>query len=429
MSRVPPSQRIREAIDALLAEGQEAGTDIASSLFRLGAKRVIQELLEQEVDAHLARGRYERAEPTTPHRGDRNGYKQREVQTAAGAVPVWRPQVRQTPEPFESRLWGFLRGHSDVVQRLVVEMYARGLSTRDIEEALTDATGSCLLSRSTVSAVTEARWEDYEAFTTRDLSGFDLEYLFVDAIYETLRQQGGIHEAILCAWGILRDGRKVLLHRTLGQKERYQCWLECLRNLVARGLRLPVTITSDGAPGVLRAIAEVWPQSLRIRCWVHTMRNVLDKVPESARAEVKAHLLAIRDAPTLEAGQQAAAEMLERYGRLYPSAMASLSEDLEARLNHLRVPVNHRRYVRTTNVIERSFLEERRRTKVIPRFFDERSCLKLVFATLQRASQRWQRVRITELEQKQLIVLRQSLGLDPDPTPTDRSREKSDEAA
>lgn len=234
-----------------------------------------------------------------------------------------------------------------------------------------------------------------------------------------------MQEALLCAWGILHDGRKVLLHLALGQKERYACWLDFLRNMVARGLRTPVTITSDGAPGALRAIEEVWPQSLRLRCWVHTMRNILDKVPDSAKAEVKAHLLTIRDAPTFDAGRQAAAEVLERYSRLYPSAMASLSDDLEARLNHLRVPITHRRYVRTTNLIERSFLEERRRTKIIPRFFDERSCLKLAFATLQRASQRWQRIRITELEQKQLLVLRRDLGLDPDPVPTKRSEEKA----
>jgi putative transposase len=423
MTRVPPSQQIREAIAALLAEGQTGETEIASTLIRLGAQRVMQELLEQEVTDHLDRGRYERAEATEPHRGYRNGYTPRQLRTAEGAMPVWRPQVRDVAEPFESRLWGFLRGRSEVLQRLVTEMYAHGLSARDIEEALTDATGTCLLSRSAVSEITEALWEEYEAFTTRDLAGYELEYLFLDAIYETLRQQGGMQEALLCAWGILRDGRKVLLHLTLGQKERYPCWLDFLRTMVARGLRVPVTITSDGAPGVLRAIEEVWPQSLRLRCWVHTMRNVLDKIPDSAKAEVKAHVLAIRDAPTLEAGRQAAAEVLERYGRLYPSAMASLSDDLEARLNHLRVPVTHRRSVRTTNLIERSFLEERRRTKIIPRFFDERSCLKLVFAVLQRASQRWQRIRITELEQKQLLVLRQHLGLDPDPVPTKRSEE------
>lgn len=423
MTRVPPSQQVREAIAALLAEGEPGEGDVASALIRLGAQRVVQELLEQEVTDHLERGPYERTEAGEPHRGYRNGYKPRQLRTAEGALPVWRPQVRAVAEPFESRLWAFLRGHSDVLQRLATEMYARGLSDRDIDEAFTDATGTRLLSRSAVSEITEALWEEYEAFATRDLSGYELEYLFVDAIYETLRHQGGTQEALLCAWGILRDGRKVLLHLALGQKERYQCWLDFLRTMVARGLRAPVTITSDGAPGALRAIAEVWPQSLRLRCWVHTMRNILDKIPDSAKAEINAHVVAIREAPTLEAGHQAAAEVLERYGRLYPSAMASLSDDLEARLNHLRVPINHRRYVRTTNLIERSFLEERRRTKVIPRFFDERSCLKLVFATLQRASQRWQRVRITELEQKQLLVLRHDLGLDPDPVPTRRSSE------
>lgn len=94
------------------------------------------------------------------------------------------------------------------------------------------------------------------------------------------------------------DGKywKVLLHLALGQKESHAGWLEFLRNLVARGLTTPVTITSDGAPGLLRAIDEVWSRSLRLRYWVHTIRNVLDKVPDSARAEVKAHVLSVCDA-------------------------------------------------------------------------------------------------------------------------------------
>ncbi|HEV2359546.1 MAG TPA: transposase [bacterium] len=202
-----------------------------------------------------------------------------------------------------------------------------------------------------------------------------------------------------------------MLHLTLGNKESYRCWLGMLRDLVRRGLRPPVSITSDGAPGLLRAIKETWPKSLRIRCWVHRMRNVLDKVPDAARAEVKAHLVAIRDAPTYEVGRQTAMAVLARFERTYPTAMASLREDLEASLAHLRLPIGHRKYARTTNLIERSFLEERRRTKVIPRFFDERSCLKLVYATLMRASQRWQRIRITDAERVHLLRLRQELGL------------------
>jgi putative transposase len=83
--------------------------------------------------------------------------------------------------------------------------------------------------------------------------------------------------------------------------------------MVRRGLRPPVSITSGGAPGLLRAIKETWPRSLRIRCWVHRMRNVLAKVPDAARAEMKAHVVAIRDAPTLEVGRQTATTVLARF--------------------------------------------------------------------------------------------------------------------
>ena len=122
---------------------------------------------------------------------------------------------------------------------------------------------------------------------------------------------------------------------------------------------------------------------------------------------MRAHLIAIRDAPTYEAGRQTALAVLARFDRVYPTAMTSLRDDLEASLAHLRLPAAHRKYVRTTNLIERSFLEERRRSKIIPRFFDEQSCLKLVYATLVRASQRWQRIRISDAERALLVRLRQ----------------------
>ena len=110
------------------------------------------------------------------------------------------PQVRDAPETYRSRLMTFLRGNSDVLERLAVEMYARGLSTRDIEIALEEATASRLLSRTAVSQITEVLWAEYEAFAERDLSSFEVEYLFLDAVYESLRQQGGGKEGNLCAW-------------------------------------------------------------------------------------------------------------------------------------------------------------------------------------------------------------------------------------
>jgi len=146
----------------------------------------------------------------------------------------------------------------------------------------------------------------------------------------------------------------------------------------------------------------MWPEAERIRCWVHKMRNILDKVPEEVRPELKAHLVAIRDAADYKQGERLTEEVMEKYGKTYPSAMQCLRDDLAASLAHLKLPVLHRRSIRTTNLVERSFEEERRRAKVLPRFRTEKECLKLVFAVLWRASARWRGVRFSELEQKQL---------------------------
>jgi putative transposase len=124
----------------------------------------------------------------------------------------------------------------------------------------------------------------------------------------------------------------------------------------------------------------------------------------------------VRDAPTYEAGEVRAAELIERFGEIYP-AVASFAEDLDASLAHLKLPVRHRITVRTTNLLERSFLEERRRSKVIPRFADEKGAMKLVFATLIRVSERWSRVSVSELERRRLGLLGRELGIDPSPEP------------
>jgi transposase-like protein len=289
-------------------------------------------------------------------------------------------------------------------------MYARGLSTRDIEDALEEATGDRLLSRTAVSQITEVLWDEYEAFAERDLSGFEVEYLFLDAVYESLRQQGGGKEGVMCAWAICADGRKAMLHLALGTKESYANWLEFLRDMVRRGLQAPVQTTTDGAPGVIRAVEEVFPNSLRQRCLAHKTRNVTDKIPNGARAEVKNAVRAAYYAPNREVADMIAADVLKTYQSVYPAAMRSFQDDWEACVAYLRCPAIHHKRIRTTNLLERSFLEERRRTRTIPRFFSEKSCLKLVFATLWRASQRWQGVRMTEIERQQLKLLRRELG-------------------
>jgi len=401
MRRIPRGELL-----AQMAHEAGSGLDegeLTGELLRLGARKLVQELLEAKVTDFLGRGHYERG-GGEGRAGYRNGYKARRLDTAEGRLFIDVPQVRDTEEPYDNELWESMKKRTDVLEGLVVEMYARGLSTRDIEDALADLSGGekSLLSKSSVSRLTESLWEEYEAFSKRDLSGFDVVYLFADAVYESLRRQVGMKEGILVTWAILSDGSKVLVSMAVGNKESYEDWLEHFRDLVSRGLPVPLSVTTDGAPGLTKAVEAIWPETERIRCWFHKMGNILDKVPDSERHNLKPYIEAVRDAPDLKTGKAMARSVIEEFSREYPSAMKCLADDLGASLAHLNFPPVHRKSIRTTNLVERSFVEERRRAKVIPRFRSEKECLKLVFATLWRASERWQRVRFSEVERKMI---------------------------
>jgi transposase-like protein len=283
-------------------------------------------------------------------------------------------------------------------------MYARGLSTRDIEETLRDReTGKLLLSKDAVSELTEELWEEYERFCERDLSGYDVVYLFVDAVYESLRQQAGLKEAILCSWAITSGGHKVLLHIGLGNRESYESWREFFRHMNRRGLRMPLLVTSDGAPGLIKAIAECFPESRRQRCTFHKLQNIRNKLPQDVIDELYPQIRSVYYQTNEEIAKLYAAKIIDEYAAKYPSAIKSFQEDFEACIQHMVFPAGHQKHIMTTNLLERAFGEQKRRTKIIPRFFDEKSCLKLVYATMVRASQKWRRIKMSEYD---LVLLR-----------------------
>jgi putative transposase len=423
MRRLSPSVIARAELEELVMRGAAPGENVVSSFVELVTRLVAQELLEAEQTDFLGgRGRYERRDDEG---GKRNGYRPRHLRTAEGDVELRVPQVRGAGEVFRPQLLSFLEGNSEVLERLVCEMYARGMSTRDIEDAFRAEDGTSLLSRSAVSEVTDRLWAEYEAFLSRDLLGLSIHYLFVDAVFESLRRYGA-KEAVLVCWGIDAEGRKHLLHLAVGNKESEADWAEFFRHMVKRGLRPPTSVTSDGAPGLIKAIEAVFSGSIRIRCWFHRMANLRSKIAEEAAPEFMAEVRAIRDALNLEAARAQVHRVRTRFARVFPSAISCLEEDLEALLAIHRLPVCHRLVCRTTNLAERSFEEERRRSKVIPRFSNERSAMKLVFATLIRCAQRWNRVSVTELERRQLDQLRQELRLDPPPAGSDKSKGRGD---
>ena len=198
MQRLSAPERTREELRALMNGdlGTAAGR---GDLVRLALRLIVEETLEGEVSDALGRERYERGEGEKP--GYRNGYRTGKVKTAEGAVEYAAPQVRDTPEPFISSVRAALAGRTRELERLAVELYARGLSTRDIEDAFTDETGRRLLSRAAVSEITERLWAEYEDFCKRDLSEHAVVYLFVDGIAERLRP-GQRREAVQAAWGV-----------------------------------------------------------------------------------------------------------------------------------------------------------------------------------------------------------------------------------
>jgi transposase-like protein len=404
MKKIAGSEVTRKRITELMNEGFDA-----SDLMRTGMRLMIEQALETEVDEALGRGRYERT--GEPARGYRNGARTGHIKTAEGVVDFTMPQVTGTAEPFASKVRENLPVRTEELGRMAIEMYARGLSMRDIEAAFTDESGRCALSKSAASQVAEKLWQDYQAFAARDLSGNEILYLFVDGVAERLHL-GQRREPVLAAWGIAATGEKLLLGLYTSSKEDTDSARECLRDLKARGMNDPVLVASDGAPGLIRAIEEVFPRSLRQRCLAHKIRNLGNKVPDERWREVKAQALAAYQSISPMAARNAGDEFRRMYEKEFPGAVACFEDDFEACIAHLRLPIAQRKTTRTTNLLERLFGEERRRTKTIPHAFGEKPVLKLMFAALIRASQSWRRVIISEFEIKQIAELRQQLKTD-----------------
>ncbi len=294
------------------------------------------------------------------------------------------PQVRDACAPFTSRLFRrrkrFLA--TEPLQALVIGGFVRGLSMRDVE-SLCEEAGLGQVSKSTASRLCRELKERFRAFRERDLSGLRLVCRFLDAIFLPVRPSG-VKEGVLCAWGITEAGERVLLDLCLGMREAEQDWLELGRSLTRRGLPAPLLVVADGAPGLVNASEQLWPEADRQRCTVHRLRNVLAKLPERERERVKAAYWRALD----QADSQADGERRLRtlVGELadagYTAAASCLADDLDALTVHLRYPLKHRRVWRSTNLLERSLGEVKRRTKVIGRFPGETSCLSLCWAVL-----------------------------------------------
>ena len=278
---------------------------------------------------------------------------------------------------------------------------------RDVE-SLCEQAGLGKLSRSTASRICEELRERFEQFNRRSLYEINLVALFLDATFVSVRPTGP-KEGVLVAWGFTDEGERVLLAVMLGMRESYEDWQALGRDLIARGLGAPMLIVADGGPGLINAIEQCWPASDRQRCCVHRARNLYAKLPERERERVKhAYWQALDDAINERDAKQRLQTLVDQLDKDgYTAAARCLADDLDALVVHLRYPTRHRRRWHSTNLLERSLGEVKRRTKVMGRFPGEDSCLTLVWAVLDLLiTHQTNGIRFNELERQRLKRIR-----------------------
>jgi transposase-like protein len=378
---------------------------------REGARVILEIALNEEVTAFLNRKRYERSEAAAT--GYRNGTRKRTVQCGSGEIVIRKPKIVGAEEPFESKVVDRWQRRSQYLEAVLPALYVEGLSTRDFKRALKPLLGESGLSRSSISRVNKALAASFKTWRKRDLSEEKVVYLFLDGYYLGVRKGGREKEALLIAHGVRADGSRVLLGVYLGGRESTESWKGVVRDLLDRGMAEPKLVITDGNPGLLRALNEVMPQAARQRCTAHRTRNVLARVKKSRQAEVKGALNKIFHAACLEDALAGASEFNRRYGKEFPTATEVLAQGLSDCLTFYRFPEMHWKRIRTSNVLERAFLEVRRRTDVIKRLPDEMSALALVFGVLEEDRLKWRGVKMDHDAQQAIVIAFKQLKEEP----------------
>src|SRR4051794_4008883 len=314
---------------------------------QLGAQLLLQTALEAEVTEFLGRERYARAAGCDDAReGSRNGYSKTTIKTTTGPVTLRPPKLRNTTQAFASRLLGAGVTKTHALESLVIAGFVRGLSPRDVEAALGEALGEqAAVSRSTESRICAQISEEMTAWQRRRLDELELDYLFLDASFFRYHV-GAAAEPVLAAWGITTAGKPVFVGLDTATGESTDAWLTFLTDLGAPGLRCPLLVVSDGAPGLISAVEQTMPAALRQKCLVHRSRNVLSKIPKNAQDEVKADYWALFDLPAelvpglaaLAAVQKNIDGFASRWRDAYPAAVRCLLADRESLTHYLRTP-------------------------------------------------------------------------------------------
>jgi transposase-like protein len=385
--------------------GGGVSVSLIDEIVRDGARRMLAEALQAEVDAYIAQFTGERDENGRRLVVRNGSHQPREVLTSAGAVQVVAPRVndrRVDPDTgerarFASAILPAWCRKTPKITEVLPLLYLHGLSSGDFVPALGQFLGSTAgLSGPVITKLTETWKAEQRTFADRDLSEVDYVYLWVDGIHVNIR----LEEHKLCLLvmiGVRADGRKELVALTDGYRESTESWADLLRDCARRGMRAPVLAMGDGALGFWGALREVFPQAREQRCWFHKIANVLGALPKSAHPGAKKALAEIWNAEDRRHALDAVKAFEAAYGAKFPKATAKITDDLEQLLAFYDYPAEHWIHLRTTNPIESTFATVRHRTKITRGPGSRAAGLAMAFKLIEAAQARWRAVNAPHL--------------------------------
>jgi len=344
----------------------EAWFDPIEAGVRERVRGFIEELIGQELEAALGRGRYER-DGETP-KGYRNGTRERQLLGSFGPVTLSVPRARMAAEGSATQEWrsATLPRYARMtkqVEALIAGAYLAGTNTRRVKRALValfrGAVGKDVVSRTWRKVKT-----DWDAWARRDLAGEDIVRLILDGTVVRVRlDRTATNVSLLVVLGVRRDGQKVLLAVKNMGGESEAAWRGVLDDLIARGLRTPEFLITDGGAGMERALAALWPDVPAQRCTVHKHRNLLAHAPDALHEEVTADYTDMIYAGTAKEVQARRKAFLRKWRLRCPAVATSLEEAGDRLFAFLRLPSSQWKSARTTNAIERLHEEFKRRIK------------------------------------------------------------------
>jgi putative transposase len=356
-----------------------AGGDAVRELFR----EVLQEVLEAEMTETLQARPGER---TVERLGLRSGYYSRTLITRVGKLELRVPQDRDGR--FSTQLFERYQRSEKALVSALAEMYVQGVSTRKVK-AITEELCGHSFSASSISDINKTLDEQLAQFAARRLDE-EYPYLILDARYERVRENGTIHKrAVLVAIGINWDGRRCVLGVELANRESISSWKEFLLGLRTRGLTGVELVVTDDHAGLRAAIAEVLPEAAWQRCYVHFLRNCLDHLPRKGDDDCLRELRWIYERRNLGEARNDLAAWITKWESRYAKLVAWVEENIEETLTFYRLPAQHHKHLKSTNMLERLNEELKRRTHVVRIFPNAASCLRLVRALAVETHENW----------------------------------------